>query len=293
MEIKNGPENPQKLYCEICNYNASYYKDLLKHYSTRKHKHRKEEMKNCEMEMKNCEISPLFYCRVCNYKTSNKNHFNSHNNTSKHKKNSNEENNTLSNCICKNCNKQFISSSGLWKHSRKCTSQINIDIENESIDNNREHDDITSQNNNTISNEMVLEILRNNKELQNILITQNKELQDSLISQNKLHQQQIIEMSQKQSSVITTNSHNTTNNNQFNLNFFLNETCKDAMNITDFVNSLKIDTSDFENTGRLGYVEGISRIIINGLKDVDVEKRPIHCTDLKRETVYIKHDNTW
>jgi hypothetical protein len=120
--------------------------------------------------------------------------------------------------------------------------------------------------------------MKNSQELQNVLLEQN----------NKL-----FELANKQT-ITNTNSNNTTNNNnQFNLQFFLNETCKDALNITDFINSLQLKVSDFETTGRLGYVEGISRIILNGIKDMDISKRPVHCTDLKRETVYIKHENEW
>jgi hypothetical protein len=91
---------------------------------------------------------------------------------------------------------------------------------------------------------------------------------------------------------ITTHTTNTTNNS-FNLHFFLNETCKDAMNIVDFVNSLQLTTDDFETTGKLGFVDGISRIFIKELKKLDTEKLPIHCTDFKRETVYIKDNNIW
>ena len=89
----------------------------------------------------------------------------------------------------------------------------------------------------------------------------------------------------------TNNSHN--NNKTFNLQFFLNETCKNAMNITDFVESIQLQLSDLENVGRLGYVEGISNIITSNLKAIDVNKRPIHCTDKKRETLYIKDENKW
>jgi len=89
------------------------------------------------------------------------------------------------------------------------------------------------------------------------------------------------------------NNNNTTNNNHFNLQFFLNETCKNAMNITDFVNSIQLTTKDFENTGKLGYVDGISKIIINKLNSVDTTVRPMHCTDVKRETLYIKDENVW
>jgi dGTP triphosphohydrolase len=92
-----------------------------------------------------------------------------------------------------------------------------------------------------------------------------------------------------------TNNNNTTNshNKAFNLNFFLNETCKDAMNIMDFVDSIQLQLSDLENVGKVGYVEGISNIIVKNLKELDVEKRPAHCTDKKRETMYVKDENKW
>jgi hypothetical protein len=93
----------------------------------------------------------------------------------------------------------------------------------------------------------------------------------------------------------TSHSHNTTNshNKAFNLQFFLNETCKDAMNIGDFVDSLKLQLSDLEKVGEDGYIEGISSIIVKNLKELDITKRPVHCTDKKRETVYIKDNNIW
>jgi hypothetical protein len=83
------------------------------------------------------------------------------------------------------------------------------------------------------------------------------------------------------------------NNKTFNLQVFLNETCKDAMNITDFVESVKLQVSDLENVGKIGYIEGISNIIIKNLKALDVEKRPVHCTDKKREVMYVKDENIW
>jgi hypothetical protein len=111
-----------------------------------------------------------------------------------------------------------------------------------------------------------------------------------LLKQNQDLQKQIIEISKERKQYIT----NTTNHTKtFNLNVFLNETCKDAINLMDFVNSLQLKLSDFENTGRLGYVEGISKIIVNGLKQMDVHKRPIHCTDSKRETMYVKDQDVW
>jgi hypothetical protein len=91
----------------------------------------------------------------------------------------------------------------------------------------------------------------------------------------------------------TVNSHNVTNNKTFNLNVFLNETCKDAMNIMDFVDSLKIQLSDLENVGKLGFVDGISKIIVKNLNSLDETKRPVHCTDTKREVMYIKDEDKW
>jgi hypothetical protein len=122
------------------------------------------------------------------------------------------------------------------------------------------------------------------KELIQYLIKENSEFKQLIIEQNK----QMIELAKNSGN----NNNNTTNNN-FNLNFFLNETCKNAMNIMDFVNQLNVSTIDLEETGRLGFAEGISKIFINGLKNIDIPDRPIHCSDFKRETLYIKDDNQW
>ena len=109
-----------------------------------------------------------------------------------------------------------------------------------------------------------------------------------LLEQNKT----ILELSKNNS--ITNNSHYTNSNNKsFNLNFFLNETCKNAMNITDFVDSLQLQLSDLEKVGEIGYIEGISNIIIKNLNALDVTERPIHCTDKKRETMYIRDEDKW
>jgi hypothetical protein len=121
------------------------------------------------------------------------------------------------------------------------------------------------------------------KQLVEYLLTENSEFKQLMIEQNK----SMVELAKNA-------GHNTTNNNQqFNLNFFLNETCKNAMNIMDFVNQLQIKNNDLEETGRLGFSNGISRIFINGLKQINIPDRPIHCSDFKRETLYIKNNNEW
>ena len=240
--------------------------------------------------LKSQNDKPIFCCEKCQYVTISKKDYNKHILTNKHKKlvlltenginltthNANQQYN-----LCSNCNKQYTTRTGLWYHNKKCNSTIesnqteekaNVSINNVSID-------------------IILEAINHSKELQNVLIEQNKELQNKLLEQNKEHQQQILELAKNQS-VVNNNNTNTTNQ-QFNLQFFLNETCKDAMNIVDFINSFQLTTADFETTGKLGFIDGISRIFIKELKKLETEKLPIHCTDFKRETVYIKDNNIW
>ena len=124
-----------------------------------------------------------------------------------------------------------------------------------------------------------LSLIKQNNEFKELMMEQCKQIQD--------FQKQLCDVT-KPSNII----HNTTNNS-FNLNVFLNETCKDALNMMDFINSLHLQLSDLEETGKLGYSNGMSRIFIKGLKDMEVHKRPIHCSDLKREILYIKEDNVW
>ena len=138
--------------------------------------------------------------------------------------------------------------------------------------------------------------IENSENNQNIEqnIDKKDELINYLIKENQEFKNLILEIVKKDT--ITNNNNNINNNSHnktFNLNFFLNETCKDAMNIMDFVDSLKLQLSDLENLGKLGYVDGISKIIVQNLKSLDETKRPVHCTDSKREVMYVKDDNKW
>ena len=210
-----------------------------------------------------------YSCANCDYITHKKNDYNKHIATLKHINQSKAANNTdniLNYFICK-CGNKYKDRSGLWKHHKLCllntTSSCNDGIDG--ID--------ASENFAT----------KSNSELTHAII--------SLIKHNQEIQSQLLELAKEGRNTIIGNNNN--NNTSFNLNVYLNETCKDAINMLDYVNSLNLELSDFEETGKLGYSNGMSRIFINGLKDMDIHKRPIHCSDLKREILYIKEDNVW
>ena len=214
-----------------------------------------------------------YECTFCDIITSNKKDYNKHILTAKHLKRQEGDTGDVEVPLlqCKICNKQYKSRNGIWKHSKICKIDDN---ENISIS--------ISENNNSFTNDnedfkkLILEIVKSNSELQK----QNNELQ-----------KQMFEMCKTNTTTNTINSHN--NNKTFNLQFFLNEQCKDAMNISDFANSFDLQLSDLESVGELGYVEGITKIFVDKLNSMDIYKRPIHCSDAKREIIYIKDDNKW
>jgi glutaredoxin len=195
---------------------------------------------------------------------------------------------------CNHCDKDFSTLSGLWKHRKTCYIEHQVPSESHTLNKGAK----LTVGSSDIPIELILEVIKQSKEVQNVLIEQNKELQKQLLEQNEKmleqndkHHKEILEIANKPN--VINNNNNSNNKTSFNLQFFLNETCKDAMNIVDFVNSLKLTNNDFETTGKLGFVNGISRIFINNLKKMDVITRPLHCTDVKRETVYIKDNDTW
>jgi Zinc-finger of C2H2 type len=230
--------------CDFCNYTTSDPTNYKKHLLTAKHKRLSNLINNAKESEKS--TSMYYYCECCDFNTRNKYDFNRHNKTKKH---------LLSLSIFE---KQDIPGSQLIQENQ----QIQVVQPN------------------GITTDIVMELLKQNKEIQNSLVEQNKELHNTLL-----------EMS-KQNKVINTTTNNITNN-QFNLNVFLNEDCKHALNIGDFVDSLKLTVSDIEETGKLGYTQGLTRIFVKALKDLDVNMRPFHCTDIKRETVYIKDQDSW
>jgi hypothetical protein len=213
------------------------------------------------------KVANIFKCELCDYISSKQSDYKKHLLTLKHKNrtilNVLEQNvaESRQNYSCKFCNKVYEARNSLWYHEKKCIYNSNNSINN-------------------TENKIVEFLMKENSEFKQLLIDQNK---------------QLIDLSNKFNGNIvnTINSNNNNNNKTFNLNMFLNETCKNAMNISDFAESIKLELSDLESVGELGYVNGISNIIIKNLKELDITQRPIHCTDVKRETLYIKDQDKW
>lgn len=211
----------------------------------------------------------FFFCEFCDFKCCKESNYNAHLLTLKHKKFTSvyKKNAETENALKCECLKTYTTRMGLWKHKQKCQFL-----------NNKKEPDLASELKemaNTDKDGLILKLLKDNEEIRQIL-------KDVIprIGNN----------------TIINNNNNTTNNNtmnNFNLNVFLNEQCKDALNISEFVESLKITFEDLLYSKKNGLVEGISNVMIRGLKELDIYKRPIHCTDRKRETMYIKDREKW
>ena len=231
---------------------------------------------------KNLKNLPRFYCENCDFNCYMKCDWSRHLTTDKHlgRVDGNQmEIKKLKKTYTCECSKKYTSYSGLWKHNKICKMSISNNEPTKNEENNTHMDE----------KQMILMLLKDNNELKQLLIEQskeNKQLTTAMIEQ----QTKVIELCKNE--IYNTTNINS-NNQSFNLQFFLNETCKNAMNITDFVNSVQIQLSDLENLGEIGYVDGISNIIIKNLKKLDVTQRPVHCTDKKREVLYIKNENKW
>ena len=218
-----------------------------------------------------------YRCDYCDFNTGKKTDYNRHFLTTKHKNNVLTTDNNSKNekkYICDCCEKEYNDRVGLWRHKKTCYITKECDTIAKECDTiAKECDTIAKEcDNNKITNDnLILMLINQCKELKD----ENKELIGIL--KNGTH------------NITNTNSHNKT----FNLQFFLNDTCKDAMNLMDFVDSIQLQLTDLEKVGNLGYVEGISNIITTNLKALDITQRPIHCTDNKREILYIKDEDKW
>jgi hypothetical protein len=224
----------------------------------------------------------LFECEPCDYKCSKKSDMDKHLLTNKHKcyKNGYKSDTKLANgdMMCNVCEKVYKSRMGLWRHKKTC----GIQKKEELLDKNEQLNIDTSPSEVKVLTNLILEMVKSNSELQK----QNSELQKQVLD--------VCKNSNINSNNMTiNNSNNNSNNKTFNLQFFLNEQCKDAMNISEFVNSFDLRMDDLESVGALGYVEGITKQFLDKLNGMDIYKRPMHCSDAKRETIYIKDENKW
>ena len=215
------------------------------------------------------KVSEKFCCKFCNYNTCKKSDFKKHLTTDKHKKRENDSKMVVNDSdlsqkvagkyVCE-CGNIYKHDSGYYRHKKKCSGSTTPS--------------------NIITTELVMELIKDNKEMKQIIMEQNNTI-------NNLVKNGVV--TNNNNTITQTNSHN----KAFNLNFFLNETCKNAMNITDFVDSIKLQLNDLMDVGELGYVEGLSKIIVKNLNSLDETLRPVHCTDKKRETMYVKDEGEW
>jgi len=215
--------------------------------------------------MNDTKKTDAYNCTYCQFISHNKTDYTRHILTAKHKNNKKnakgyKKTDFLSfECMC---GKKYKHHSGIWRHKKTCDAESYNDEAKEAGQEISEKD-------------LIMLLLKENKEFKNLIIEQSSKM---------------LELAAKPSTI---NNTNTCMNQQFNLNVFLNEKCKNAMNMSDFINSIKIMDDDFEDIGKLGYVQGISNIFVKGLKDLDETTRPLHCSDRKRETIYIKENDTW
>ena len=246
------------------------------------------------------KVEVKYSCSICDYNTSVKFNYTKHLSTGKHLKRAFGDGYVIfgdgksSKYICCNCDKEYNSNNGLWCHKKKC-KVVNTILPN---------DLNTNEDANGILTNAIISLITQNNELRNLILEQNKqtlELTAQSITDISKHITTELINAVKSGGIGTTNNNNNnntlTNNNShnttFNLHFFLNETCKDALNINEFIQNIKVSNEDLEETARLGYSGGISRIFINELNQLDITKKPIHCSDAKRETVYIKENDIW
>ena len=214
---------------------------------------------------------PNFECKECHFKCSKMSNYTKHLLTLKHKILTNPNEKNAENKLTCDCGKIYKHMSSLCAHKKICKLYIKEDI-------------YLSDNN--IMNSLIDKNTKLSKEA--------LDLKEIILEQNKEFKEIILEVCKQLQPIQNINNHiNNIHNKTFNLNVFLNEHCKDAMNITDFVDSLKLQLSDLESVGRLGFVEGISNIIVKNLKALDIHKRPVHCSDSKREVMYVKDENKW
>jgi hypothetical protein len=236
------------------------------------------------------KVVAKFECKLCDYKCCNKHDFTKHCLTNKHNAIINGDN-AIPKLFSCHCGSTYKHRPSYYRHKKNCsktdneTTHLDMDKPTPLVDNVPQFDAA-----------LVIELLKQNQEFKALMLEQSKQLaeQQSQMAEQQLQLLEAVKDGKIGNSTSTNcNNNNTTNNNKFNLNVFLNETCKDAITMDDFINSIEVTRDEFIHTGQVGFVEGISTVMAHRFRDMEMHTRPLHCTDLKRETIYIKNADKW
>ena len=260
--------NESEFYCAKCDVKCKYKSDYDRHLTTAKH------CKGNFSDVSTSKNENDFYCKKCNYKCSKLSLWKKHINTKKHLGNFSDVSlkkvsTAKEKYECKFCAKSYLNYSSFWSHQKSCSEKSRDSINNKIVPSEENKDYVSLINN----------LIEENKDLKNFVIEQSKDTKQML--------DKVIDMKPQQT------INNTMNNNKFNVNVFLHEQCKNAVNLREFINGIQISHEDLENNAQLGFVDGISKIFLDNLKQLSVFERPIHCTDIKREIMYIRDEDTW
>ena len=260
---KNAKKVATKYHCNICDYISSNKYNYEKHIISNKHNEKISTIKN------------KYNCEICHYHSGNKYNYNKHMDSVKHM----EALQMHTEALQMHTESLQMHTEALQMH----TESLQMQTESLQIIRNREKEETKTYNIQDVASQDQINGIKSE-----LFVSIMSEMKFLMTEQNKIIQ----EIVNKPSTNIT-NFNNQTNNQQFNMNVFLNETCKDAMNLSEFIDNLQVSMEDMEKTGELGFAKGMSRIIMNNLNAIDICKRPIHCSDVKRETLYVKNNGVW
>ena len=289
LQLEPAPSN---FICNPCNYICDKKFTFCKHLQTAKH------LKNVSLQPLdeiiynvdnvNTVDAEIYDCSHCNFTCNKKSHYDRHLDTKKHLFNVGYIKTTACKGLlyeCIKCKKNYSNYKSFYSHKIKCKTETTLQETIKPIKQENKTEDTTNSSNYI---EIINKLLVDNQELRTFVVGQSQEMMKIMSEQNS----KLIEMSK--STITNNNTINANiNNHKLNINVFLNDHCKDAMNFPDFIESIDITHADLENNAQLGFVNGISKIILDNLKQLSIYQRPIHCTDVKRETMYIKYDDRW
>jgi len=290
MTDENSQNSPNYYGCSLCEHYGFSQDDIITHFSSI---HSEHTLNTDNTDENSPQIRHFFYCSKCKYKCVKKSDYVKHCSTKKH----NKEVTDNHEYIC-HCGKTYRHRQSLHSHKVSCNTYcetsitpIDDDALKHTVTNNYQRDDVTGEP--LCQTELIVELLKQNQEFKDLILEERREFQQIITDQNKQLNNQSEKMMELAGNMGSHNTTNSNNNNKFNMNVFLNEKCKDAISMTEFINSMNLSVEDFIQTGELGFVDGLSRVMIEKINGMELCNRPLHCTDLKRETVYIKDTEKW